>query len=205
MIVVMSAAPTTRPGGRTAAVRTAVLGATEEALIRDGFAGLDLPAIAQAAGVGKTTVYRRWGTAQALVADLLREMAAQSVSATRTGDIDDDLRANADLVVRTLSHPRQGALFRALIAAATHDDETKHALAEFYRTRVEEWALPVADAIDRGDLPAQTDAPAVVRHLSAPLYYHMLTTTRRLTKADAAAAVAATLAAARAGVFTTRG
>ncbi|WP_431817740.1 TetR/AcrR family transcriptional regulator [Gordonia jacobaea] len=191
-----------RPGGRTAAVRTAVLTATEDALIDAGFAGIDLSAIAAAAGVGKTTVYRRWGTPEALVADLLGEMATQSVSATRTGNLADDLLANARLVVDTLRDRRQGPLFGALIAAATGDDRTREALAEFYRTRVREWVSCVDDAIGRGDIPDDTDTSAVIRSVSAPLYYLMLTGVRTPTEHDARMAVDATLAALDAGAFT---
>jgi AcrR family transcriptional regulator len=178
-----------------------VLSATEDALIADGFAGLDLPSIASAAGVGKTTIYRRWGSPRALVADLLTDMARQSVDATALGDLAADLRANADLVVATLTDRRQGPLFAALIAASTHDDDTKQALAEFYETRVREWARPVVDAVERGEVPAGTDAAAVVRHLSAPLYYRFITSTTPLSADDADLAVRATLAAVHAGVF----
>ncbi|MEE3851332.1 TetR/AcrR family transcriptional regulator [Gordonia sp. LSe1-13] len=190
-----------RPGGRTADVRRRVLTATEDALIEHGFAGIELPVIARAADVGKTTIYRRWGSPQALVSDLLDEMAAQSVRATHTGELDSDLQANADLIVRTLGHRRQGRLFAALIAAATHDSHTKRALAEFYRIRVDEWSTSVADAIDRGAIPATTDTTAVIRYLSAPLYYQFFTTTERLGDGDARRAVRATMAALGAGVF----
>ncbi|GAC68275.1 TetR/AcrR family transcriptional regulator [Gordonia soli] len=201
----MPSTPNTRPGGRTAAVRAAVLDATENALIEDGFAGMDLPAIARAAGVGKTTVYRRWGTPQVLVADLLDQMAGQSVPATRTGDLLADLQANAELVVDTLADPRQGRLFAALIAAATHDRSTRAALDDFYRTRVDEWSQCLADAVDRGDAPTDTDAAEVIRHLSAPLYYRFLTTSSAPTRADAQRSVRATVAALRAGVFADSG
>lgn len=197
-------AASSRPGGRTALVRRAVLAATEDALIAHGFAGIELPAVADAAKVGKTTVYRRWGTSQALVLDLLDDMAARSVSATRTGDLIADLTANAELVVKTLTDRRTSSLFAALIAASTHDAGTKNALATFYRTRVSEWSTAVTDAVERGDLPSGTDAEAVVRYLSAPLYYQLMTTTKSLTTDDADRAVRATVVAAHAGVFGSR-
>ncbi|WP_076478341.1 TetR/AcrR family transcriptional regulator [Williamsia sterculiae] len=190
-----------RPGGRTAAVRSAVLTATEDALIYRGFAGIDLPEVAEAAGVGKTTVYRRWGSPQALVADLLTDMATQSVSASDTGDLRTDLHANAALVVRTLRHRRQGPLFSALIAASTHDDGTKHALATFYDRRVDEWSTCVTSAINRGDIPRDTDCGAVIRHLSAPLYYQFLTTTCPLADRDVERTVNSTMASVAAEVF----
>lgn len=74
------AAPgTLRPGGRTARIREAVLLAAGDALAADGFDALDLGEIARRAGVGKTTVYRRWGTPGGLAADLLADMAEQSL------------------------------------------------------------------------------------------------------------------------------
>lgn len=61
-----SAVPgTVRPGGRTAKVRRAVLDATEDALAAAAFHTLNMDQIAASAGVGKTTVYRRWGSPSA--------------------------------------------------------------------------------------------------------------------------------------------
>ncbi|MDQ1020135.1 TetR/AcrR family transcriptional regulator [Streptomyces afghaniensis] len=192
---------TVRPGGRTARVREAVLRAAEDALTEQGFTGLDLADIARRAGVGKTTVYRRWGTVTGLVADLLADMAEQSAPRTETGSLLGDLTANARLVQRTLTDPRQGPLFKALIAAATGDTKTAAALHRFYDIRVREWAPCVRQAVDRGEVPEGTDTHEVVRAVSAPLYYHLLISGGRLdeTMADRAAEAAAT--AARAGVY----
>lgn len=192
---------TVRPGGRTARVREAVLRAAEDALTEQGFTGLDLADIARRAGVGKTTVYRRWGTVTGLVADLLADMAEQSAPRTETGSLLGDLMANARLVQRTLTDPRQGPLFKALIAAATGDPKTAAALHRFYDIRVKEWAPCVRQAVDRGEVPEGTDTHEVIRAVSAPLYYHLLISGGRLdeTTADRAAEAAAT--AARAGVY----
>lgn len=193
---------TVRPGGRTARVRAAVLQAAGDALVEHGFDRLDLADVARRAEVGKTTVYRRWSTTTGLVADLLVDMAEQSTPRTDTGSLDEDLRANARLVVATLTDPRQGALFKAVIAAATCDERTAEALHRFYATRIEEWAGCVRAAIARGEVPGGTDAHEVIRAVSAPLYYRFLASGDPLdeTVADRAAAGAAT--AARAGVYT---
>ncbi|MFE3288752.1 TetR/AcrR family transcriptional regulator, partial [Streptomyces sp. NPDC059233] len=160
-----------RPGGRTARVRAAVLEAAGDTLAEQGFHGLDLAEIARRAEVGKTTVYRRWGTVTGLVADLLADMAEQSLPRAETGSLSEDMRANAALVRRTLTDPRQGALFKAVIAAATSDAKTAEALHRFYEVRVAEWAPCVREAVERGELPEGTDAAEVVRAVSAPLYY----------------------------------
>ncbi|MEU4686574.1 TetR/AcrR family transcriptional regulator [Streptomyces xinghaiensis] len=196
---------TLRPGGRTARVRASVLEAAGDALAEHGFAGLDLADIARRAEVGKTTVYRRWGTVTGLVADLLVDMAEQSLPRSETGSLLGDLRANARLVQRTLADPRQGALFKAVIAAAACEVRTAEALHRFYDIRVEEWAPCVQQAVDRGEVPEGTDAREVIRAVSAPLYYRLLTTGDHLDEAAADRAAQAAEAAARAGAYVRRG
>ncbi|MGW1870589.1 TetR/AcrR family transcriptional regulator [Streptomyces mauvecolor] len=192
---------TLRPGGRTARVRAAVLRAAGDALAEHGFDGLDLADVARRAEVGKTTVYRRWATTAGLVADLLDDMAEQSSPRTDTGSLDGDLSANARLVVKTLTDPRQGALFKAVIAAATCDPRAARALHRFYATRIEEWAPCVTQAADRGEVPSGTDEAEVIRAVSAPLYYRFLVSGDELDEAAADRAAGAAGAAARAGAY----
>jgi AcrR family transcriptional regulator len=194
----------TRPGGRTARVRAAVLQATGDALAEGGLADLDLTGVARRAGVGRTTVYRRWGSVSALVADLLVDMAETSQPRSETGDLDGDLRANARLIHRTLTDHRQGPLFRAMIAAAAFDASTAAALHAFYATRIEEWAACVDRAVERGDVPVGTDSCEVIRAVSAPLYYRFLVAGGPLDEAAADQAAAAAAAAARAGSYVRR-
>ncbi|MBV7696151.1 TetR/AcrR family transcriptional regulator [Streptomyces sp. TRM70350] len=202
----MTAEPgTVRPGGRTARVRAAVLRAAGDVLAEQGFAHLDLADVARRAEVGKTTVYRRWGSVTGLVADLLVDMAEQSLPREETGSVLGDLRANARLVQRTLADPQQGALFRAVIAAATCDERTAKALRRFYEVRVAEWAPCVEQGVTRGELPEGTDAGAVVRAVSAPLYYGLLTTGVVPDAPAAERAARAAYAAAAAGVYVTGG
>lgn len=190
-----------RPGGRTARVREAVLRAAGDALAEHGITKLDLADVARRAEVGKTTVYRRWGTVTNLVADLLADMAEQSLSRTETGTLAGDLRMNARLVQRTLTDRRQGPLFRAVITAAAGDRATAEALHRFYAARIEEWAVCVQQAIDRGEVPAGTDTRDVIRAVSAPLYYRLIVSGDPVDAASAERAADAAAAAAVAGVF----
>lgn len=199
----MSTPPTPaaeRPGGRTARVRAAVLRAAGDALVEHGPAGVDLADIARRAGVGKTTVYRRWGTIPGVVSDLLSEMGESSAPRTDTGSLDADLLANAMLVRDTLVDARQGRLFAAVIAAAIGDTGTAEALRGFYDVRIAEWAPCVEAAADRGEVPVGTDAAAVIRAVSAPLYYGLLTRGEPPSEDDARRAALGAAAAARAGV-----
>lgn len=182
-------------------MRQAVLRAAADALAEKGFEGLDLADVARRAGVGRTTVYRRWRSTTRLIGDLLVAMAEESLPRTHHGSITADLRANARLVRKTLADPRQGRLFRALVAAGTCDPEAADALHGFYATRIEEWMPCVTDAVARGELPEGTDARSVVQAVSAPLYYAFLLSGRPLTRELADQAADAAIAAARAGVY----
>jgi AcrR family transcriptional regulator len=182
-------------------VRASVLRAAGDALAEQGFLSLDLGDLARRAEVGKTTVYRRWGSVTAVLADLLLEMAVESLPRADTGSLEGDLRANARLVVKTLTDQRQGPLFRAMLGAATSDDVTAEALARFYDKRIAEWASCVTDAEARGEVPARTDAEEVIRAVSAPIYYRFITGTGELDDALADRAARAAVVAAKAGVF----
>jgi AcrR family transcriptional regulator len=201
MSVDETGAGTVRPGGRTARVRAAVLRAAGDALVEHGFDQLDLADIARRADVGKTTVYRRWASTTGLVADLLMDMAEQSLPRTESGSLLGDLQANARLVQRTLTDPRQGPLFKAVIAAATCDARTADALHRFYGIRIREWAPCVQQAVDRREVPEGTDGQEVIRAVSAPLYYRFLISGDLLDVAAADRAADAAASAARAGAY----
>ncbi|MRH87087.1 TetR family transcriptional regulator [Nocardia sp. SYP-A9097] len=192
-----------RPGGRTARVRDAVLRAAGDLLAERGFAHLDPSEVATRAEVGKTTVYRRWRTPAGLVADLLVDMAETSLPHSDTGSLRGDLCANAELVANTLTDPRQGRLFRALIAAATTDDTAATALHAFYDTRLTEWSPCIESAITRGEVPPGTDPRAVLSAVSAPLYYRLLTSGSPPGESTVIAAVESAVIAAQSGVFVT--
>ncbi|WP_405178401.1 TetR/AcrR family transcriptional regulator [Nocardia sp. NBC_01377] len=190
-----------RPGGRTARVREAVLRAAGDLLAERGFAEMDLAEVAARADVGKTTVYRRWGSATGLVADLLVDMAEQSVAHADTGSLLGDLTANARLVARTLADPRQGRLFRAVIAAATCDEAAAAALHRFYDARLTEWSPCVSAAVARGEAPDGTDPRDVLSAVSAPLYYRLLASGDPIDETVADTAARAAFDAVRAGTL----
>lgn len=56
-------------------------------------------------------------------------------------------------------------------------------------------------AVGRGELPAGTNPAALMRTMAAPLFYQLLVAQVPVTEEDARLSTAATLAAAKAGVF----
>ncbi|MFI5714380.1 TetR/AcrR family transcriptional regulator [Nocardia sp. NPDC051750] len=190
-----------RPGGRTARVRAAVLRVAGDLLAEHGFARLDLAEVAARAEVGKTTVYRRWRTPTGLITDLLLDMAEQSLPRADTGSLRGDLEANARLVAKTLADPRQGRLFRAVIAAATCDDAAAEALHRFYDVRLTEWSPCITDAVTRGEAPPGTDPRVVLTAVSGPLYYRLLASGDPIDDRAVRVAAEAAASAAAAGIF----
>lgn len=81
-----------RQGGRprSPAAHRAILDATLALLAELGFERMSIEAIAAHAGVGKTTIYRRWKTKEDLVADALSSVKAVPV-APDTGDLRTDI------------------------------------------------------------------------------------------------------------------
>ncbi|MFQ6230382.1 TetR/AcrR family transcriptional regulator [Nocardia sp. NPDC002869] len=197
----LAAPGSVRPGGRTARVRAAVLQVAGDLLAEHGFARLDLAEVAARAEVGKTTVYRRWRTPTGLIADLLVDMAEHSLPRADTGSLLGDLTANARLVAKTLADPRQGRLFRAVIAAATCDESTASALRRFYDVRLTEWSPCITDAVARGEVPAGTDPRAVLTAVSGPLYYRLLASGDPIDDEAARTAAETAAHAAAAGIF----
>jgi AcrR family transcriptional regulator len=191
-----------RPGGRTARVRDAVREATLAELGAHGYRGLTVEAVAARAGVHKTTVYRRWGNADGLIADALALAAAEPWPVPDTGGLAGDLRALARLVATGFADPGEGPVARAFVVAAAQSGDAARALHAFFARRHEQAAAVVRRAADRGEIPAGTDAAEVVRIAVAPLYYRLFVTGEPADEAAADRAAAAACAAARSGALT---
>ncbi|GAA2727038.1 TetR/AcrR family transcriptional regulator [Actinocorallia aurantiaca] len=197
----LESAGTVRPGGRTARTREAVRRATLAELAEKGFSGLTVESVAIRSGVHKTTVYRRWRTPAALAADALGLAEADPWPLPDAGSLSEDLRSLAAQVVEGFTDPLTGPVTRALVAAAAQTPEAALALRSYLTTRHRQAAAVVHRAVERGELPAATDAEELIRATVAPLYYRLCITTEPVSPEDTTRAVTAALAAARAGVF----
>ncbi|KAA2246766.1 TetR/AcrR family transcriptional regulator [Solihabitans fulvus] len=189
----------TRPGGRTARTRAAVLDATYAELVARGYAGLTVENVADRSGVHKTTVYRRWGSVDGLVADALSLAADTFWPIPDTGSIEQDLLAVAREVVVGFTDPELRAAPAAVIAASFQSPRAATALHEFLVARQEQAAVVVTRAVDRGEIPAGVDGVEAIRVLCAPLYYRLFITREPVDDGTAVRAAAVALAALRAG------
>ena len=191
---------TRRPGGRTARTRAAVLQAAISELAESGYAGTTVERIAARAGVAKTTIYRRWGGFNGLLADLMAQYAAREIPVPDTGHLDSDLRALAREIVASLQHPAIRAAFGSIVAAAIQDQAAQEVLSRFIAARTATMTVIVRRASQRGDVPDGTDAAEVLQIVTAQIYYRLFIAGEQPSQAMADRAAATAAAAARANV-----
>ncbi len=134
-----------------------------------GADNVTIPAVARAAGVNPTTVYRRWGTVSALLADIARQR--QETEAPRpTGNLRADLENQAAWTLAELTRPGGVAFFRAEVAPGI--DERRAGLRECLRRVSERFDRVLEAARDRGDTPPTLEQ--VLDRVVAPLYFHVV-------------------------------
>ncbi|KAA6213560.1 TetR/AcrR family transcriptional regulator [Streptomyces albofaciens JCM 4342] len=200
---------TRRPGGRTARTRAAVRDAVLAGLAEHGYPGLTVEYVAEHSGVHKTTLYRRWGDLEGLLADTLDLAGEDSWTPPDTGSLAGDLRALAREVVESFTDPVTAASGSAIIAAAFQSERAADALHAFYAERFQRCELMVQRAVERGELPSpaenEVDAGALARAACAPLFLRLFITREPVDAHTADQSAAAALAAAQAGVFTPMG
>lgn len=167
------AAPRRRTGGRSARVRQAVLAATLEQVAEHGIEGLAIGEVAARAGVAETTVYRRWGTRTALIAEAIGELADMGNPAPDTGTLRGDLHRLAEQISTLIAQPGIARVLGTTLAFGA-GSEIAIARQRFWDYRFEQTAPVVHRAIARGELPAPTSARAVIETLAAPLYFRLI-------------------------------
>lgn len=163
-------------GGRAARVRTAVLQAAAELLTEVGYDKMSVEDVAARAGVHKTTVYRRWPTKAALTADAASLHSADAVPIPDTGTVVGDLKVLAREVVANIGTEGGSRRSRSIAAAAATSDELAAAMHGFWANRLALSAEVVERAIERGELPASTDANLVIETVIGPLWVRLLLT-----------------------------
>nr|WP_229890549.1 TetR/AcrR family transcriptional regulator [Streptomyces mashuensis] len=193
---------TVRPGGRTARTRAAVRDAVLTGLVEHGYPGLTVEYVAEHSGVHKTTLYRRWGGVEGLLADALDLAGEDTWTPPDTGSLRNDLRALAHEIVDNFGDAAKAAVPTAFIAAAFQSERAAEGLRGFYGERFARCAPLVARAVERGEVPEGTDAGEVARAVSAPLFFRLFVTREPIDGTLADRAADAALAAARAGVYT---
>jgi AcrR family transcriptional regulator len=151
-----------------------ILKAARELVEEIGFDSLTIEGIAARAGVGKTTIYRRWPNKASIVLDAFFEEVTPQTTFAGTGNVREDIRRHLQKFVKELNGTL-GCKVAMLLANSQFDEE----MAEAFRTR---WIEPrrdemrrvIIEGIKRGEIRQEVDAEVLVDALYGPVYFRLL-------------------------------
>ena len=160
---------------RSARADAAILDATLELLAEGGYAALTMEGIADRAGVGKATLYRRWKSPEEVVAAAVATFV-EEIRIPDTGSLEEDLRLLMHRAVEVY-RGRPGRVLPGLLAAMAASEEVGRAVREhFLDGRRAALATVVDRAVERGELDPAVDVELVLDFLGGPLFYRILVT-----------------------------
>ncbi|MGE2731044.1 TetR/AcrR family transcriptional regulator C-terminal ligand-binding domain-containing protein [Mycolicibacterium vaccae] len=173
--MVQSGSTTRRGRPRSEAVRTAVLTAAAELALAGGPAAATVDAIARRAAVSRTTIYKWWPSASAIVLEGLLDAVRESITRPPGSSSVEAVVHHVVALNALLADPAVGPLLRNVIAAAASDPAIELAV-------LDQWIGPrraavtqiVRDAVDGGELSEDLDIEATVDALVSPPYYRLV-------------------------------
>lgn len=164
-----------KPGRpRSAQADQAIVKATLEELAEVGFEALSIEAVAARAGVGKTTIYRRWPSKDDLVIAAVATIHVH-VPVIDTGNLREDLLA---LVRGTLEISSEYPLIQKLFLRAMSDLRDK---PEIFQVLLDRMILPrfrrfielIERAKARGEIRRDLDTYIVLSVITGPIFYEL--------------------------------
>ncbi|GGF55934.1 TetR family transcriptional regulator [Azorhizobium oxalatiphilum] len=162
------ATPGLRPGGRSARVQASVHAAVQALLAEHDRAELSVPQVAALAGVTPSTIYRRWGDLNELLADVAVERLRPETEPADTGGLRSDLESWLEQYREEMSSEPGRAMLRDVLASLGSAIGAAQCCA-FSRQQL---AVIAARAKTRGDVVPDLDA--MVEVCLAPILYGIL-------------------------------
>jgi AcrR family transcriptional regulator len=160
---------------RSERVSRAILEAARELLVEEGFTRLRLEHVASRAGVGKTTIYRRWRSKEALALELLLGLASPHIHVFDVGDTRAELLQAVENARRALTETPFGPVIRTLLSQIAVNpsigDPFRASIVEARRSEV---GRIVDRGIERGDLRPDADPTIATELLVGPVYFRLV-------------------------------
>jgi len=164
-----------RPPGRPRSERAdrAILDAALALFVERGFDNISIDDISARAGVARTTVYRRWSSKAALIAEAIG-------SERGAPELDVDAKAGSpervfDSLAQALTAPDMKKIMARLIGASVDHPEL---IAAYWRTYMEPRRLAAMGRLEaaqaRGQLPADTDVSVILDVIAGAIAYQMV-------------------------------
>lgn len=149
---------------RSAEAHRAILDATIDLFVEQGFEAMSMEGIADRAGVGKTTIYRRWQSKEDLVVDAIDELI-MDVEPPDTGSLRRDLVELLTQLQVVLTSSRAGEVFPRMIPHVAQGTPLGRAyLQRVIEPRFAMLRSTLGHAVGRGELRAGVD-PELLRGL----------------------------------------
>lgn len=146
---------------RSERAEKAILEATLDLLIEEaGVAGVTMEAVAARAGVGKTTIYRRWPNKERLIIDAMASTKSP-VQVPKGENVREDLVALAK-GVRPGNDPRADCAWAVLGGAAKHPELAREFQREVIAPRREVMRGAIRRGIERGEVDPDVDIEAAI-------------------------------------------
>lgn len=165
--------PGERIDPRQARTRERVYAAALDVLRREGIGATTFEAIAQRAGVARSTLYRNWATRDALLHEAIEEQAPFLVTSSDEPTIA-RLETTLQQIATALSTSSWGWVLPAAIAAT----DASPVLSEGYRSFTAglraAFTTIVTDGKKAGELPPDLDDEDFADSLMGPLFYRRL-------------------------------
>lgn len=149
-------------------VRSAVHQAVIDLLSDPEGADLTIPAVAQRAGVNHTSVYRRWGSREALLADVVVTRLERDWPLADTGTLRGDLTAWVEAGVASIRTTEGRLLIRAVALSMPGSATAQGERAQQFERRLGAIERIRERATARGEVPPPLDQ--ILDQLVAPLY-----------------------------------
>ena len=165
-----------RPGRpRSQSTEQAILKAAGELLAESGLAAMTMEGVAERAGVGKASIYRRWPSKGALAFDATLAEYLSGQPTRDMGSLEGDLLATARDWIRSVKRSPLGPTLRFLTAEVQSDPRLAEAWRERFIGPVRQSRRPIVErAIARGEIPAGSDPELILDMLYGPLYHRYL-------------------------------
>jgi len=159
--------------------------AARELVNEIGFGAVTIEGIAARAGVGKTTIYRRWPNKASLVLDAFFEEELPLNDFPDTGDVREDIRRQMRKFVKELNGPL-GCKITMLLGSGQFDEEMAEAFrSRWIEPRRKEARVVLKRAAERGEIRKGIDPEVLLDALYGPIYFRLLAGHAPLTRAFA--------------------
>jgi AcrR family transcriptional regulator len=160
---------------RSSDTEKAILKAASEIVMATSLAEMTIEGVAERAGVGKASIYRRWPSKGALAFEAVVDTILTAEPTPDTGSLEGDLARVAESWVRLANLRRVGRTLAHFIAEVQSDPDLAVAWRERFVSRIRMERRPIIErAIARGEIPAGSDPELIMDLLYGPLYHRYL-------------------------------